>query len=280
MKPFNENFVINHAEEGADRGVNLREETLGAAFGDPFVYDPVGNPEHGEIADDCGLEPLIAEHRTKAAALRGEIAQMLHWPAAALVLALGVLALIEFFGGMRVMTNFGFPPPENWLYGVGLALVLFALVGFTRSAARLISYVAILMLIVTSVAVGSMRLADATGVDGVQVDWAAALVTVITVIGPALLVEKLLVALRAAYPLLRDAWTTERAANALHRRWRRGMMRRREIDQQEREDAELRRRVGALFDLHYRRRRAEIEAQDPARRHVPRALPASVEVQP
>lgn len=276
---INEAFIIKHAEEGADRGVNVKDETLGTALGDPVVFDPIDNPEHGEIADDCNVQPRVAELRAVAAGLRAQVASILRTPYEVLILLLAALGIVEFFGGMRVMMGFGYLPPENWIFGVGLTVVIFWLVSNTRSQVRWISYAGMVALVATSAAVASRRIADATGVDGFHIDWASALINVITVIGPALIVERILGGLREAYPLRQALRSAEREAATLEARFRRGMKRRREVDTASRADAELRRRAAALFDLHYERRRAEIEGRDPNRRHITRVRPDAMEVQ-
>jgi hypothetical protein len=263
-------LVERQARVDARAGLDSVESRIVAELGPKPAFDPVGNPEHGQLAYALAERARVEELRDDLTRAENDAGN--HAPASLLTLGFLFFVAVEAWGCFMVMKELGVRPTERLPLGIALAL---AVIGVTSVAAhrtavrsnadgdrngigtRILdaakrSVWTTLVLAAYTAVVGALavlRVVHATSEDASPLEVVSqALLLVATSVGPAWTAEWL-------YRLRRPARAAEKSLHLIRRRLADAEKAR------ERAQREVNRlaREGARWDIEASRRRAQYE---------------------
>ncbi len=208
MAVFNESQINTLAHHDAMRGVYQPEERIDSILGPEPVFDPVNHTEHAKHVRAINQRHVLAEMREHAKgkweSARAKASEPVVW-----LITKGLLGfVVEALAGILTMYSAGVPFPEDFLFGLALAGLVFALVKFTREGRGVVRYAALGALIVVAIVITAVRLDEVGVAEGASpiVGFALPVLLLLGTFGIALIAEPAIRKLGQIYPEWKKAY--------------------------------------------------------------------------
>jgi hypothetical protein len=202
MVLLDESQVFALAHHDAMRGVFQAEERIDSILGPRPVFDPVHNHEHGKHAKVLNQRHALGEQREETKRLEEAARAKAGEPVWSLVGKGAVGFIFEALAGILTMYSAGVPFPEDVLFGLALAGLIFALVRYTSQGRGWVRWVAIALLVLVAIAITAVRLDEVGVADGSSpiLHFAIPILLLLTTFGIALISEPAIRKLAFLYP--------------------------------------------------------------------------------
>lgn len=259
-------FVTEKAREHAAIGKKMVDEVVAVAAPLPPKWDPVGNPDHNQIAEDMTTAPLVADLTAIEGEQRDAVAQTLGEPVWTIAGKTLLVGGVEVFAITRLFVNLGSTLLEAVTYALGIVICFLGALAFSRSAiSSRLSRFAMVAFVTGACAIAVLRAHDAGAVGTVVESLAFGALAILMTVGPALYLEPILRRVRAAYvPLLRFR-ATRRQRQAAENRLASANAAHRDIHANYRNAVEDRKQLVAVYELEHARATADFVRTDPNR---------------